>query len=135
MGTIDNKESYHGLKVDNDISQAIIKIMKKKRITAWILYFVSMFLVVGVFVFLIQRWAGGIPMYLMLPIFIVLLLLGIITLSASKSMEKALLMNNQSAFDVAMSKWNKRCMLTFGGYVLFALLVVGFLMRIIGIGQ
>lgn len=121
---MENKERIRGLKVDNDTREAIIKIMKMKRTIAWILYFVSMFLVVGAFVFLIMRWPGGTPMYLGLPISIVFLLVSIYTLSTSSAVEKALKMNNQSAFDEAMSKWNKRSLLTFGGYVIVTILLL-----------
>lgn len=132
---MEKKEINRGLQISNDVREAILRTMKKKRVVAWLSYFVSMFLVVGSPVFWIQHWPGATPMYFSLPITIVLLIVAIFTLNATGEMEKALKMNNQSAFDEAMSKWNKRCMLTFGGYVLFALLVVGFLMRMIGIGQ
>lgn len=121
---MENKERIRGLKVDNDTREAIIKIMKMKRTIAWVLYFVSMFLVVGAFVFLIMRWAGGTPMYLGLPFSIALLLVSIYTLSTSSAVEKALKMNNQSAFDEAMSKWSKRNLLTFGGYVIVTVLLL-----------
>jgi len=121
---MENKKIKSGLKVDNDTREAITKIMKMKRTIAWILYFASMFFVVGAFVFLIMRWPGATPMYFGLPISIVLLLVSIYTLSTSSAVEKALKMNNQSAFDEAMSKWNKRSLLTFGGYVIVTVLLL-----------
>lgn len=121
---MENKEHIRGLKVDNDTREAIIKIMKMKRTIAWFLYFASMFFVVGAFVFLIMRWPGTTPMYFGLPISIVLLLVSIYTLSTSSAVEKALKMNNQSAFDEAMSKWNKRNLLTFGGYIILVTIVL-----------
>ena len=121
---MENKKIKSGLKVDNDTREAIIKIMKIKRTIAWTLYFISMFLVVGAFVFLILRLPGGTPMYYGLPLSIVFLLVSIYTLSTSSAVEKALKMNNQSAFDEAMSKWNKRNLLTFGGYVIVTILLL-----------
>lgn len=121
---MENKKIKSGLKVDNDTREAITKIMKMKRTIAWILYFASMFFVVGAFVFLIMRWPGATPMYFGLPISIVLLLVSIYTLSTSSAVEKALKMNNQSAFDEAMSKWNKRNLLTFGGYIILVTIVL-----------
>lgn len=121
---MENKERIRGLKVDNDTREAIIKIMKMKRTIAWTMYFVSMSLVVGAFVFLILRWPGGTPMYYGLPLSIVFLLVSIYTLSTSSAVEKALKMNNQSAFDEAMSKWSKRSLLTFGGYVIVIVLLL-----------
>ena len=121
---MENKERIRGLKVDNNTREAIIKIMKMKRTIAWILYFVSIFHVFGTFVFLILRWAGATPMYYILPFSIALLLVSIYTLSSSSAVEKALKMNNQSAFDEAMSKWNKRSLLTFGGYVIVTVLLL-----------
>lgn len=125
------KESIHGLKVDNDVREAIVKMMKMKRVIAWLLYFVSFTLVVGAIVFLIMRWPGGTVMYLSLPVTAVLLFVSIVTLSSTIAMEKALKMNNQSAFDEAMSKWNKRSLVTFGGYVLVvALLLFGLFLQL-----
>ena len=110
--------------MDNDVREAIAKMMKTKRIIAWILYFVSFILVVGAIVFLIMRWPGGTVMYLSLPATAVFLLVSIVTLSSTIAMEKALKMNNQSAFDEAMSKWNKRSLVTFGGYILVVALLL-----------
>lgn len=121
---MENREIKRGLSVDNHVREAIIKMMKTKRLIAWIMYFVSMFLVVGAFVFLIMRWPGGTVMYFGLPLSMALLLVSIYTLSTSSAVEKALKMNNQSAFDEAMSKWNKRSLLTFGGYVILTLLLL-----------
>lgn len=123
------KESIHGLKVDNDVREAIIKMMKMKRVIAWILFFVSLALVVWAIVFLLMRWPGGYVMYLTLPVSAVLLAVAITTLSATSTMNKALKMNNQSAFDEAMSKWNKRSLVTFVGYLIVILLIL-FLMVI-----
>lgn len=118
------KESIHGLKVDNDAREAIVKMMKMKRAIAWILYFVSLALVIWAIVFLLMRWPGGTVMYLTLPASAVFLAVAIVTLSATSTMEKALKMNNQSAFDEAMSKWNKRSLVTFGGYLVVILLLL-----------
>lgn len=116
------KESIHGLKVDNDVRETIIKMMRMKRVIAWILFFVSLALVIWAIVFLLMRWPGGTVMYLSLPVTAVLLFVSIVTLSSTIAMEKALKMNNQSAFDEAMSKWNKRSLVTFGGYLVVILL-------------
>lgn len=116
------KESIHGLKVDNDVRETIVKMMRMKRVIAWILFFVSLALVIWAIVFLLMRWPGGTVMYLSLPVTAVLLFVSIVTLSSTIAMEKALKMNNQSAFDEAMSKWNKRSLVTFGGYLVVILL-------------
>ena len=57
-------------------------------------------------------------MFYILPVSVVFLVVSVITLSATTAVERALRMNNQSAFDEAMSKWNRRCLLTMGGYIL-----------------
>lgn len=126
------KESIHGLKVDNDVRETIVKMMKMKRVIAWILFFVSLALVIWAIVFLLMRWPGGTVMYLSLPATAVFLLVSIVTLSSTIAMEKALKMNNQSAFDEAMSKWSKRSLVTFGGYILVvALLLFGVCLQLL----
>lgn len=126
------KESIHGLKVDNDVRETIVKMMRMKRVIAWILFFVSLALVIWAIVFLLMRWPGGTVMYLSLPATAVFLLVSIVTLSSTIAMEKALKMNNQSAFDEAMSKWSKRSLVTFGGYILVvALLLFGVCLQLL----
>ncbi len=126
------KESIHGLKVDNDVRETIVKMMRMKRVIAWILFFVSLALVIWAIVFLLKRWPGGTVMYLSLPATAVFLLVSIVTLSSTIAMEKALKMNNQSAFDEAMSKWSKRSLVTFGGYILVvALLLFGVCLQLL----
>lgn len=126
------KESIHGLKVDNDVRETIVKMMRMKRVIAWILFFVSLALVIWAIVFLLMRWPGGPVMYLSLPATAVFLLVSIVTLSSTIAMEKALKMNNQSAFDEAMSKWSKRSLVTFGGYILVvALLLFGVCLQLL----
>lgn len=121
---MEKNEFVRGLQVDNDVREAIVKMMRMKRVIAWLLYFVSFTFVVGAIVFLIMRWPGGTVMYLSLPATAVFLLVSIVTLSSTIAMEKALKMNNQSAFDEAMSKWNKRGLITFGGYILVVALLL-----------
>ena len=121
---MEKNEFVRGLQVDNDVREAIVKMMKMKRVIAWILYFVSVVLIIGAIVFLVLHWPGGTVMYLSLPVTAVLLFVSIVTLSSTIAMEKALKMNNQSAFDEAMSKWNKRSLVTFGENILVVALLV-----------
>ena len=63
-------------------------------------------------------------MFYLLPVSVVFLLVSVTTLNGTMSIERALLMNNQSAFDEAMSKWNRRCLLSLGGYLFLIIAII-----------
>lgn len=57
-------------------------------------------------------------MYLGIPVYVALLAISILTLTTSRATIDALEINNQSAFDEALSKWTMRDLFAFGGYIL-----------------
>lgn len=107
-----------GLKINNDTRQSIERTMKAKRRIGWVALFVSIALVVSPYIFLKFHWPGGNIMYLGIPLYVALLAISIFTLTTSKATLEALEINNQSAFDEALSKWTMRDLFAFGGYIL-----------------
>ena len=107
-----------GLKIDNETRRSIEQSMKSKRLIGWVALFVSIALVISPFLFLTFRWPGGSDMYICLPVFVLMLVVSILTLTTAKSVLEAMAMNSQSAFDEAMSKWSMRDLFAFGGYTL-----------------
>ena len=57
-------------------------------------------------------------MYLGIPLYVALLAISILTLTTSKATLEAMEINNQSAFDEALSKWTMRDLFASGGYIL-----------------
>lgn len=107
-----------GLKINNDTRKSIERTMKSKRRVGWVALFVSIALVVSPYIFLKFHWPGGNIMYLGIPLYVALLAISILTLTTSKATIDALEINNQSAFDEALSKWTMRDLFAFGGYLL-----------------
>ena len=107
-----------GLKINNETRQSIERTMKSKRRVGWVALFVSIALVVSPYLFLKFHWPGGNIMYLGIPLYVALLAISILTLTTSKATIDALEINNQSAFDEALSKWTMRDLFAFGGYIL-----------------
>jgi len=112
------------LNINSNMRIILIKIMKAKRRLAWIAYILSFFLVIAPFIFFTLHWPGGNVMFYLLPVSVVFLLVSVTTLNGTMSIERALLMNNQSAFDEAMSKWNRRCLLSLGGYLFLIIAII-----------
>ncbi len=106
------------LKIDNDTRQSIERTMKSKRRIGWVALFVSIALVVSPYIFLKFHWPGGNIMYLGIPLYVALLAISTLTLTTSKATLEALEINNQSAFDEALSKWTMRDLFALGGYIL-----------------
>ncbi len=107
-----------GLKIGNDTRKSIERTMKAKRRAGWVALFVSIALVVSPYLFLKLHWPGGNIMYLGIPLYVALLAISILTLTTSKTILEALEINNQSAFDEALSKWTMRDLFALGGYIL-----------------
>lgn len=118
MGNNNITKKNKSLKIDNDARQSIERTMKAKRLIGWVALFVSIALVVSPYIFLKFHWPGGNIMYLGIPLYVALLAISILTLTTSKATLEALEINNQSAFDEALSKWTMRDLFALGGYIL-----------------